>query len=375
MKNKIVASILFIVFPLVVLSAEKADSPALARLYREADKALKATPGSVMEKAQLPPSRDKHDYLSLAPYWWPDPAKPDGLPWIRRDGEVNPNRGGTDSEAFGRMCSHVETLGLAYRFSKKPAYAEKAATILKVWFLDAATKMNPNLDYAQGIPGRNTGRGAGIIDTVRLIRVAEAVTFLDGAPSWTPELKRGMQDWFRAYLQWLLTSKNGLAEAKAPNNHGVWYLAQTAAYALFVGDADCARKSAELGRERIGKQIEPDGRQPQELQRTKSYGYTIFCLDAFFTLAELGRQAGVDLFAYRTADGRSIRAALDYVAPYFSADKKWPGKQIKDIHQPDPSLGALLRRAAIAYHEPKYEAQLQTADLKAERFQLLWPRP
>ena len=356
---------------LLIAAVSSADNPALARLRRDADKALKTTPGSVMEKSKMPPSGDKHDYLSLAPYSWPDPAKSDGLPWINRDGEVNPeSRAGTDHDPLEHMCSQVETLALAYRLTKHQPYAEKAATLLKVWFLNPATKMNPNLEYAQGVPGRTTGRGTGIIDTVSLIRVAETIPFLDNAP----ELQRGMQEWFRAYLHWLLTSKNGLDEAKAANNHGSWYLAQTAAYALFVGDTDRARKSVELGRERIAKQIEPDGRQPLELKRTKSYSYTLYNLNALVTLAELGRRVDVDLFGYRTADGRSLRVALDYVVPYFSADKKWPDKQIKDVKHPDDGLATLLRRAAIAYHEPKYEALLQNADLAANRFQLLWPR-
>ena len=359
-----------------VKSEIAADNPALARLRREADKSLRAKPGSVMDKSKTPPSGDKHDYLSLAPYSWPDPSKPDGLPWINRDGEVNPeSKVGTDHDALERMCSHVETLALAYHFTRHEPYAEKAATLLKVWFLDPATRMNPNLEYAQGVMGRSSGRGTGIIDTVALIRVVESVERLAGATAWTAESQRGMQEWFRAYLRWLQTSKNGLNEAKAINNHGSWYLAQTAAYAMFVGDKAEARKAVEQGSERIAKQIEPDGRQPLELKRTKSYSYTLYNLNALFTLAEIGRRVEVDLFGYRTSDGRSLRVALDYVAPYFSADKKWPDKQIADIKHPDGTLGGLLRRAAIAYREPKYEALLHGAEVAEYRFQLLWPRP
>jgi len=353
-----------------------ADNPALIQLRREADKLLRTTPRSVMEKSKTPPSGDKHDYLSLAPYSWPDPSKPDGLPWINRDGEVNPDsKVGTDHDAFARMCSQVETLALAYHCTGNEPYAEKAAALLKVWFLDPATKMNPNLQYAQGIPGRATGRGTGIIDSVPLIGVTESAARLAGAAAWTPELQRGLREWFRAYLDWLRTSKNGLAEAKAANNHGSWYLAQTAAYAMFIGHEEEARQAVEQGRERIAQQIEPDGRQPLELKRTKSYSYSLYNLKALFTLAEIGQRVNVDLFAYRTKDGRSLRAALDYVAPYFSADKPWPDKQIEAVKHPDPALADLLRRGAIAYHDPRFEAAIQDRDLAASRFQLLRPRP
>jgi len=350
--------------------------PALGRLRREADKALKAAPGSVMDKAKTPPSGDKHDYLSLAPYSWPDPAKPDGLPWINRDGQVNPDsRVGTDHEALSKLCSQVDALALAYYLTGLEPYAAKAATLLQVWFLAPATKMNPHLEFAQGVPGRSTGRGTGIIDTVQVIKLTDAVGLLAGAKAWTPEAQRGMQDWFRAYLHWLLTSKHGRDEAKATNNHGSWYLAQTAACALFTGDTAQARQQVELGRARIASQIEPDGRQPLELKRTKSYGYTLFNLEALFTLAELGRRVDVDLFHYRTADGRSLRAALDYAAPYLDPAKRWPGQQIHEVHQPDAALAALLRRAATLYPDGSFAAALQpaAAELAPSRFQLLWP--
>ena len=350
--------------------------PALGRLRREADKALKAAPGSVMDKAKTPPSGDKHDYFSLAPYSWPDPAKPDGLPWINRDGQVNPeSRIGTDHDALSRLCSQVDSLALAYYCTGHEPYAEKAAQLLRVWFFDPATKMNPHLDFAQGVPGRSTGRGTGIIDTTQLIKLTDAAGLLAGAKAWTPEQQHGLEAWFRAFLKWLLTSKHGRDEAKAANNHGSWYLAQTAAFALFAGDVDQARKQVELGRARIASQIEPDGRQPLELKRTKSYGYTLFNLEALFTLAELGRRLDVDLYHYRTANGRSLRAALDYAVPYLDPAKKWPGQQIHEVHQPDAALASLLRRAATLYPDGKYAALLQpaAAELAPSRFQLLWP--
>ena len=361
---------------LAAQGARAADNPAVARLLRDADKALAAKPGSVMDKTLMPPGGDKHDYLSLAPYSWPDPAKPDGLPWINRDGEVNPaSRAGTDHDAFGLMCSQVETLALAYHVTRRDVYAAGAVTRLRVWFLDPATRMNPHLEYGQGVPGRNTGRGTGIIDTVPLIRVVEGLRFLRGSPAYTPDVEKGLQAWIRRYLDWLLTSENGRYEAAAANNHGSWYLAQTAAYAWFLGDTAQVRKSAEAGRQRIASQIEPDGRQPLELKRTKSYSYSIYNLEALFTLAELGRRVDVDLFSYHTSDGRSLRAAIGYMAPYFNADKHWPDQQIKEVKHPDDGMAALLRRAAIAYREPKYEALLNDPALAASRFQFLWPPP
>ena len=360
-------------------AGDPALAPVLAGLRKEADKSLKAGPFSVMDKEKTPPSGEKHDYLTQAPYWWPDPNKPDGLPYINRDGETNPeSRKGNDDLPFGRLCSNVYTLALAYYFTGHEPYAEKAAALMKAWFLDPASKMNPNLNFAQGIPGRNTGRGTGIIESRDLLKIVDSVGLLEGSPAWTKESVEGMRAWFRAYLEWMLTSKNGQAEAKATNNHGTWYQAQVGAFALFTGDEAKAKAAVEAGKEMIARQIEPDGGQPLELKRTKSFHYTLFNLSAFFTLGEIGQRIGEDLYNYQTDAGRSIRKALDFAAPYYDLAKKWPYKEIKPDTTPNKELAELLRRAAIVYGDKAYEDLLEKVDkegVAASRVPLLWPWP
>jgi hypothetical protein len=272
----------------------------------------------------------------------------------------------------------VETLALAYYLTGHEPYAERAASLMKAWFLAPSTKMNPNLEYAQGIPGRCTGRGTGIIEARALLKVVDAAGLVEASPAWSPEMRDGMQAWFHAFTQWMLTSKNGRSEAKAENNHGTWYHAQAAAFALFAHDDATAREIVEAGKGLIAHQIEPDGRQPLELERTKSLHYTVFNLSGLFTLAQIGRSAGFDLYHYKTADGRCIRAALDFVAPYFDLKKAWPCKEIKPPTEPDPELAELLRRAAIVYGDTNYEELLDRVDKEAvasSRVSLLWPRP
>lgn len=306
-------------------------APALALLCAEADRLLKLQPASVMDKTRTAASGDKHDYFSFAPYWWPDPKKSDGLPYIRDDGRVNPDsKRGTDSGAFSRTCNAVETLGLAYWFTRDERYAEKVATLTRTWFLDTATRMNPSLEYAQAIPGINHGRGIGILEARHLSNLVDGLALIAGSSAWSTADATAMTGWLTTYYEWVTTSKNGREEAAAENNHGSWYDVQVVALALHLGRvADAKKIVAQATTKRIQRQIEPDGRQPLELARTKSLDYSCFNLEALVRLARLGESVDVDLWKFSTADGRNLRAALRHVAPYADPAKKWPKEDIK----------------------------------------------
>ena len=361
--------------------ARPATSPALKELLEEATKALAAGPFHVMQKQRTPPSGDKHDYMSVGPYWWPDPAKPNGLPYIRRDGETNPDRlaADTDAAAMKRMHAAVSHLALAFRETRDERFAAHATRLLRDWFLDPATRMNPNLNFGQSIPGRVDGRGIGIIDTAFLVSLCEELHWLEPSAAFTPTDATGMRRWLADYLHWLLTSKNGLDEAKSQNNHGTWYDAQVAALALHTGRPEIARRILEEAKlKRIAKQIEPDGSQPLELARTKALSYSAMNLRAFFELATLADHVGLDLWRYETKDHRGLRKALDYIAPYADPATPWPGAQIGGVSLDTRlDIGALPRRAARAYKEPRYEqalAALPEKKLASQRWQLLFPK-
>ena len=351
---------------------DAALAPALARLRREADKALTEGPFTVTAKTRVPPSGDKHDYLTLAPYWWPDPTKPDGLPYIRRDGETNPeSKRDTDNPALNAMASAVETLALAYYFTGEAKYAERAALLLRVWFIEKATRMNPNYEYAQAVLGRNDGRGAGLIDARRLIQVVDAAGLLAGSKAWTPTDQQALQDWFRAFVKWMQSSANGKEEAAARNNHGTWYAADLAAFALFIGDEALARTTVEGVKARIGWQVEPDGRQPLEIARTRGVSYSLFNLQALLMVAAIGEKVGVDLWNYQTKDGRGVRRALEFLAPFAFGEKEWPHQQIIKW-SPEEYFG-LLRQTAGKVQDPQFNALAAKAPAAnpAERFVLL----
>jgi hypothetical protein len=339
-----------------VARRDPAVLPAWDALRADADKALAVNRFSVVDKGVTPPSGDKHDYMSQAPYFWPDPAKPDGKPYIRKDGERNPEIDRiTDHRAIDGLVANTQTLGLAFYFSGDERYADKAATLVRAFFLDPATRMNPNLEYAQFIPGVNTGRGIGLIETRGFTRVVDAIGLIAGSKAWRPEDDRGVRAWFAAFLEWMQESKNGQDESAAKNNHGTYYDLQVTSFALFLDRAALAKQILDQAKQkRIAVQIEPDGRQPLELARTNAWSYSNGNLDGMTELATLGDRAGVDLWHYATDDDRSIRKAILYLAPYSFGEKKWDSPQIGTFNP--QALHGVLRRAARQYDDPAFQA-------------------
>lgn len=337
--------------------AAKSDpnkSEALAELVQKADKLLKTGElYSVTQKTQLPPSGDKHDYMSQGPYWWPDPSKPDGKPYIRKDGQRNPEINGiTDHDQLHDLIEDTQLLSLAYYFTQEEKYARHATRLLQTWFLDKNTKMNPHLNYGQGIPGITEGRGIGIIDSRALYMIIDAAIILQDSKSWSAKDHTALKSWFSDYLNWLTESPIGQDEADQHNNHGTYYDVQVVASALFCERDDLAKKQLETTKARLASQLKPDGSQPHELARTLSWNYSNMNLYGFLVLARLAEHVGVDLWNYETADGKGIRKAIDWLVPYAKNEKSWTYEQIKERSY--DNTRAIFGAASKKYNEPAY---------------------
>jgi hypothetical protein len=353
--------------------------PALTRLLAEADRVAAQPPVAVTQKSTLlPPGNDPHDYFSLSPYWWPDPSKADGLPYIRRDGETNPeSKRDLDQPRVAQLGWNLQTLGLAYFFTGREDYAAAAARQLRTWFLDSATRMNPHLRFAQLVRGIDRERGSGIIDSRWFIEAVDAAGLIGRSASWTPADQAALQQWFREYLNWLITSPNGAHERAAVNNHGSWFAAQTAAYALFAGEIELARGIVAGVRDRIGSQIQADGSQPIELERTRSLHYSNFNIEAISRVAEMGRHLGIDLWRFQAPGGGSLARAVDRIAPYVHDQSAWPGQQLDPV-APELLLLTLRRTASALGHSALWARAIEQLPLQlrqTDRSALLYLEP
>ena len=278
-------------------------------------------PGGIVEAGP-------NDYVSEGPYWWPDPKDPKA-PYIRKDGQRNPNRFLGNRNDLGAMCTAALSLGMGAYFLKSPACSARANTVLKVWFLDPKTRMNPNLEHGQLTRGHDDGRGTGMIDTVSLIHAAQGITLMELAGGLDSSVASGVRQWYADYLKWGTTSAKGLSEKKSGNNHSVWWTAQMAVYAAFTDNAVARDMCWEQYRTYlVPTEIQPDGSCPRELARTASLSYSSMNLDAFATVCRIAQVSGVDLWHFKTRQGVGVEKAFDFVIPYMVDPKKWSHEQI-----------------------------------------------
>lgn len=334
------------------------QSEMIKHLQREANEQLQVKPHSVLDKKQVPPSGDKHDYMSQGPYWWPDPEQPDGLPYIRRDGEKNPQINQiTDHAYLSELVNAVKILSLAYYFLENEKYAQHAAKLIRTWFLVEETAMNPNLQFGQAIPGRTEGRGIGIIETRNFCYLIDAIGLIEKSEAWTNQDQIKMKAWIGDYLDWLLTSEHGKDEAIHGNNHTTWYFVQTMAMALYVEKLETAEALVDRGLKLIIEdQIEPDGKQAKELARTRSWDYSTMNLLAAYNFALLAEHVAVDIWNH-SVYGQRLKKALVFLVSFINQVEDWPYQQITPFN---PSrLEPVLRIGMIKFRDPQYEVVIK----------------
>jgi hypothetical protein len=341
------------------------------RVLKAADRYLSEKPVTVTAATSPRSAGGTHDFFSEGDYWWPDPKNPAG-PYVQRDGMTNPDNFVEHRRAMIRLSLIVPALAAAYKLTRDRKYSTHAAAHLRAWFVDDATRMNPNLQYAQAIQGRFTGRGTGIIDTLHFVEVARAAGQLDLSAA---DLA-GVRRWFSEYTKWMTTHPYGIAERDTKNNHATCWAAQVAAFAQFTGD----REQTEYCRNRfktvlIPNQEAPDGSFPEELRRTKPYGYSIFNLDAMSILAQTLTTKEDNLWTWQLPDGRGMAKAVAWMFPYIADKSKWPKPPDVMYFEQWPVRQPSLLFAGLALGKPEYLAVWRKleADPTVEEVLRNWP--
>ena len=324
------------------------------RVLAAAERALSAAPLTITAYPAKLSEGGRNDFYSNGDYWWPDPAKPDGLPYIRRDGQTNPENFAQHRHALNTFRDQVAALAAAYRLTREEKYAAQAVRLLDVFLLDPATRMNPHLKFAQAIPGRNPGRGIGIIDTLHLIEIPKSIAALRGSRALTADREAGLRRWFGDYQDWMLSSPNGQEEANEKNNHAVAFWLQVAVFADFTGDAAAlAECRARFTQKFIGTQMAMDGGFPLELARTKPYAYSLFQLDNLSTLGWVLSDAGTDFWRYTLPDGRGLARGVEFMTPFVADKGRWTRPPDVQAWEGWPARPVFLLLGGLALDRPE----------------------
>ena len=299
--------------------------PAYQTLISKAEKALSMGRLSVVDKSLTPPSQDKHDYMSLGPYFWPNPKTKDGYPYIRRDGKVNPNALiDSDSPRLVRLANALETLALAYYYTNNTKYAQRAVEMIQIWFINDTTKMNPHLKYAQGIPGTVPGRALGILDGRHFVRILDSITLIENSNLLSSKDLEVIKQWVKDYQNWLLNGEYAYEESHHPNNHGTFYDYQVVGYALYLEQPKKAKELLTNAQYiRLGSHIGSKGQNFHELERTRPLHYSLFDLEAMIGLALYSDHYDDVNFWTFTINQTSLKKAIDYVVKYKNNRDMW----------------------------------------------------
>ena len=325
------------------------------RILKLADAALSQKPLTITSDVAKYTTGGPNDFYSNGDYWWPDPEKPDGIPYKQRDGQTNPDNFVAHRMAMRATKDAVAALAAAYKVTGDDKYVVKASELLKVFFIDEKTKMNPHLALTQAIPGRTTGSKTGVIDGLHLVEIPVAIKTLEKSKAFDPELAKSLHAWFGEMKTWLLTHKNGIEEGESLNNHAVAYFVQVAILADFNGDKETLAKCRTRFKDVfVNVQMAPDGSFPRETARTKPYAYSIFQLDNMVTLCKVLSTPEENLWNYEGPEGRGIKKAVAWLYPYLADKSTWPKKPDVMAWDGWPSRQPALLFAGLAYNESKY---------------------
>ena len=346
--------VLFASLPVAAQSGFNVAEFDRARVLKAADRYIKEKPITITASTSSRSAGGLHDFFSEGDYWWPDPNNPNG-PYIQRDGMTNPDNFTDHRRYLMRLSIQVPALVAAWQLTKDKRYATHAAQHLRAWFIDKRTRMNPNLQFAQAIQGRVTGRGIGIIDTIHLVEVAQAIRVMEKSGALSVNERMGLKEWFADYLEWMTTHRYGIDEREAKNNHGTCWVMQVVAFAGLTGNQEllayCRNRFKTV---LVPNQIAADGSFPEELRRTKPYAYSLFNLDAMATICQLLSTREDNLWRFATSDGRSVSKAMEFMVPFVRDKKLWP--KAKDVMYDDewPMRQSSLLFAGVALHRPDY---------------------
>ncbi len=346
---------------------------AYTKLIQNTTPILAAIPEKVTDGDNYP-GGTSHDFWAIGNYSWYNQTT--GR-WERRDGEINPDAQSDkyDTNRLNTTVSRVNMLAFAWFYSEDEKYAEKATELIRVWFLNEDTKMNPHFEYSCAYG--DIREEVGIIYGAQFVKMLDSIQLLTLSKVWTKEDNDKLKAWFAAYIDWLLTSELGQAEGIMTNNHGGWYTAQVAAGAIYNGNTELLRQMVAKGKQQVIDQVTgpegttyngiscPKGSLWRELYRTQSFNYSIYGLRALCAVAGCAEVIGEDLWNVQAPDGRGLKSAFEFLYPFLLYPENWRWEVQTAASTTRFDAIAIIRQAAKKYNKSDFRVTANTLSAAA----------
>ncbi len=322
-------------------------------LIDSADLALKEEPFSVTKRLNLPNGADPNDYLSFGSHWWPDPSVTTGLPYVRIEPGVNPDAT-INSTNLSQMGKRIKELSLAWFFSREKQYADKAGELLRSWFLDSLTRMNPNLDHAGAVPGRIQGRGSAVSEGLPLVTMLDGLVIAETSGGLRGSEEKQIREWYQSYFQWLLESPLAIEAGTLTGRHALGRELQLLGIAHFLKNDEFVQiRISTVTLPLIRKMVGEDGRISADLRGNGSFAERVECLEYLFRIWEIGRRTEYDIEGFSQFYGELLRKVLDQMIAEFQQSRS--AEFVSPENDPaEEKLGSLIRFAAWQFKEPSY---------------------
>lgn len=323
------------------------------RILAVAAEGLRAKPATITSFPSPLKKVDPHQYVSEDVEWF----RTDAGVYERRPGLSNPAAFSQHRDALVRMNGIVAACVAAWRLTSDAKYAEYAMLHLRAWFLDAATRMEPNLDHAACTPQTQDGTYRGVEDTVMLAETVRAASFLCAYNGIATEAEAsGLRKWFTDFTTWLNESKPGYIAREMKDRTAICWTLQAAEMARFTRNGALQLGCLHRFRDQLLRQMNLDGQFPLELHRKDAYASSIFTLDCLSMACEVVSTPMDRLWDFSLPDGRSMRSAIAWLYPSLDNRGTWKLPSDSEHFTDWPVRQPSLLLAGRAYSRSEYIA-------------------
>ena len=194
-----------------------------------------------------------------------------------------------NQEDFRSLVQNCTMLTLASYFSDDNSYADHAVSIIKEWFLDQNTKVNPSKVFTEA-----THR---LLKTTYVYTLFDSLRLLRKKGRFSEDEWHGLQRWFTQVMEAMDQSARAWRLGYTSKDHiGLYYDIQYSSIAAFINNSTQMYKTIQDSIARLYEHVAPDGTLHNEITKKSCESNQIFALAGWQTMDRMASKLGIDLW-------------------------------------------------------------------------------